>query len=89
MIKYDYSNNIIVVTDNVTILLLLRDCQGGIHLANKDIRRAAGAAGIRLWQIAEKLKLTDGNFSRKLRRELPPQEKERILRIIQELGEHV
>ena len=27
---------------------------------NQDIRLAAGAAGIRLWQIADMLEMTDG-----------------------------
>jgi len=55
-------------------------------MRNVDIRRAAGAAGVRLWQIAERLGITDGNFSRKLRNELEPDEKERIFAIIHELS---
>ena len=53
---------------------------------NCDIRLAASEAGIRLWQIAERLGITDGNFSHRLRRELPPEEKTRIFRIIGELA---
>ena len=52
---------------------------------NQDIRTEATAVGIRLWQIADKLNLNDGNFSRKLRKELPPEEKDRIRSIIAEL----
>ncbi len=52
---------------------------------NQDIRLAAGAAGIRLWQIADRLGMTDGNFSRKLRHELPDSEKVRIREIIEQL----
>lgn len=37
---------------------------------NVDIRQAAKAAGIRLYQIAAEIGLNDGNFSRRLRREL-------------------
>ena len=44
--------------------------------SNKDIRAAAAAAGVFLWQIAEAIGVTDGTFSRKLRRELPDDEKE-------------
>ena len=35
--------------------------------------------------IAEKIGINDGNFSRKLRHELPQEEKEKIFRIIDEL----
>lgn len=54
--------------------------------ANPDIRKTAKQAGVRLWQIAERFGVNDGNFSRKLRRELPPEEKEKILGIIAELA---
>lgn len=49
---------------------------------NKEIREAAKAAGVKLWQIASALGINDGNFSRKLRRELPQEEKTRIMGII-------
>ena len=54
--------------------------------ANKEIRIAARDAGIRLWQVAERIGMNDGNFSRKLRRELPDQEKKEILEIIKTLA---
>lgn len=54
-------------------------------MKNKDIREAAKAAGVKLWQIADKLGINDGNFSRKLRRELNTDEKENIFKIIAEL----
>ena len=38
--------------------------------SNKDIREAAASAGVFLWQVAEAIGVTDGTFSRKLRREL-------------------
>lgn len=53
---------------------------------NKEIREHAAKSGVRLWQIAEKLGINDGNFSRKLRRELPQDEKEKILAIIDDLA---
>lgn len=55
-------------------------------MKNQDIRTSAATAGVRLWQIADVLSITDGNFSRKLRRELPTEEKERIFSIIQQLS---
>lgn len=55
--------------------------------ANTDIRERAKSKGIKLWQIAEVLHINDGNLSRKLRRELPQGEKERIFAIIDELAQ--
>ena len=54
--------------------------------SNKDIRAAAAAAGVFLWQIAEAIGVTDGTFSRKLRRELSDDEKAAILQVIQNLS---
>ena len=55
-------------------------------MCNSDIRDRAKAAGVKLWQIAEKLGLNDGNFSRRLRRELPDDEKSRIFAIIDDIA---
>lgn len=55
--------------------------------ANLDIIQEAKEAGVKLWQIAERYGLNDGNFSRKLRHELPSEEKSKILSIISELKE--
>lgn len=52
---------------------------------NKEIRSAAKNAGIRLWEVAATYGINDGNFSRKLRKELPQDDKEKILRIIDRL----
>ena len=49
---------------------------------NELIRAAAEEQGVRLWQIADELGMNDGNFSRKLRHELPPEETARILAVI-------
>lgn len=51
-------------------------------MTNKEIRAAIAAAGVKYWQVAEKLGLYDGNFSRKLRRELSEAEKQRVLQAI-------
>lgn len=52
---------------------------------NQDIRKEAKASGVRLWQIAEKLGINDGNFSRLLRHELSTDKKSEIYSIIAEL----
>ena len=53
---------------------------------NQEIREAAKAAGVKLWQVADAYGVNDGNFSRKLRKELPHEEQKRILRIIDDLA---
>lgn len=58
-------------------------------MANQDIRRTAAGAGVKLWQIAEELGIADCNFSRKLRKELPQEEKDRIFSIIERLSREV
>lgn len=57
------------------------------NTANADIRIAAKIAGVCLWQIAERIGVNDGNFSRKLRRELSDQEKQELLKIIETLAD--
>ena len=54
---------------------------------NKEIRNAAKSAGVRLWRLAAAYGISDGNFSRKLRKELPKEEKEKILAIIERLAQ--
>ena len=55
-------------------------------MCNKEIRETAKSAGIHLWQVADACGLNDGNFSRKLRKELPQEEKQTILEIIERLS---
>ncbi len=58
-------------------------------MTNEDVRQKAASAGIKLWQIADALHMTDGNFSRKLRKELSAETKEQIYSIIRELSGEV
>ena len=53
---------------------------------NKKIRTYAKEKNVHLWQIADELNITDGNFSRKLRRELPEKEKQQMFGIIEQLA---
>lgn len=53
--------------------------------ANTDIREKARSNNVFLWQIAEKLNITDATFSRKLRVELSKDEKTKIFSIIDSL----
>mgnify|MGYP001107294511 FL=1 len=58
-------------------------------MSNFDIRFAAGKAGVKLWQIADALGMADSNFSRKLRKELPDEEKAKIFEIIRRIAGEV
>lgn len=53
---------------------------------NKEIRQAAKAKGVMLWQLAEALGIQDSGLSRKLRHELPDDEKEIMLRTIDNIA---
>lgn len=55
--------------------------------ANNDIKTTAKNKGVMLWQIAEALGIADATLSRKLRHELPAEEKQKIFKIIDELKE--
>ena len=52
---------------------------------NQTIRRTAAAAGVKLWQIADRLGITDCAFSRLLRKELPEDKQAQIMQISAEL----
>lgn len=55
-------------------------------MKNIDIRTYAKQKSVMLWQIADKLGISDVSFSKKLRHELPEAEKERIRNIIDEVA---
>ncbi len=54
--------------------------------ANHDIRALLKQSKVRWWQVAECLGIQDSALSRKLRHELPEEEKEKIFAIIGELA---
>lgn len=55
-------------------------------MCNEDIREYAERHNVRLWQIASRLGINDGNLSRKLRTELPGEKKAEIKSIIDDLA---
>ena len=55
-------------------------------MCNVDIRRMAAGNGVPLWQIADAMGIADCSLSRKLRKELTPEEKSRVFSIIEELA---
>ena len=59
----------------------------GNNMANQDIRNEIKESGLYKWQIAERIGMNDGNFSRLLRRELSDEKKTLIRSAIKELKE--
>jgi hypothetical protein len=55
-------------------------------MINQDIRDKAKKSKVKLWEIAEVLDMADSNFSKKLRKELPSTEKQKIFSIIEDLA---
>ena len=53
---------------------------------NKEIKVRSKEKGVFLWEIADKMGLVDSSFSRKLRKELPTAEKQRIFKIIDDIA---
>jgi len=49
---------------------------------NVDIRTEVKEAGVKLWQVAEQLGMSDSAFSKYLRHELPDAKKAQIRKII-------
>lgn len=55
-------------------------------LRNRDVRAAIEGAGLRYWWVAEELGIACGTLSNRLRRELPPEEKEAVLAAVRQLA---
>ena len=55
-------------------------------MKNRDIRELAKSNNVKLWEIAEKLNVSEFTFSRRLRHEMKETEKEHIINIIKELS---
>lgn len=56
---------------------------------NLDVRQTAKRSGVKLWQIADSLGIADSNFSKKLRYELPKEEKSKVFAVIAQLAAEV
>lgn len=56
-----------------------------MKMKNIDLRNELAQSGIMLWQIAHELGISDGNLSRKLRRELDSEEKTQIRDLIKKI----
>ena len=58
-------------------------------MVNEDVRHAIKEANLKYWQVANAYGLTDGNFSRLLRKELSDEKREKIISIINNLKKEV
>ena len=55
-------------------------------MANNEIRTEAKNKGVALWQVADRLGISEPTMTRKLRRELDGAEKAQILSIIDDIA---
>ena len=55
-------------------------------MSNQDLRAIARAKNVRLWEVADRLNISEPTMTRKMRRELPADEKARIISIIDDLA---
>lgn len=55
-------------------------------MCNMDLRQKAKEKGVFFWQIAAELRISEPTMTRRLRFELPEQEKQKYLTIIEKLS---
>ncbi len=51
-------------------------------MANQDVRAKIKEAGVRAWMVAEEMGMADSSLSRKMRHELPEEEKKKVFAAI-------
>lgn len=55
-------------------------------MANEDIKAYAKVAGVKLWEVAKELNITDVTLSKKLRYEFDADEKRKIMKLIDQIA---
>ena len=60
--------------------------KGMNDMRNKEIRNAMKQNGITQWKLGELLGVSENTVNRKLRKELPEEEKQKILEVINSCG---
>jgi len=60
--------------------------KGMNDMRNKEIRNAMKQKGIAQWKLGELLGVSENTINRKLRKELPEEEKQKILEVINSCG---
>lgn len=56
-------------------------------LANKDIRRECRKHNVRLWEIANRLDISESTMTRKMRVELPNDQRIYLLHVIDQIAQ--
>ena len=54
-------------------------------MSGAEIKKRILAAGLKIWQVAYVFGVTDGNFSRRLRKDFSAEDTEKVLSIIERL----
>lgn len=54
-------------------------------MTGTEVKQLAKENGVFLWQIAEKMGINDGNFSRKLRKPLSDSDTAKVLNAVEQL----
>jgi hypothetical protein len=54
-------------------------------MSGAEVKKRILAAGLKIWQVAYAFGVTDGNFSRKLRKDFSAEDTEKVLSIIERL----
>lgn len=54
-------------------------------MSGAEVKKRIFAAGLKIWQVAYAFGVTDGNFSRKLRKDFSAEDTEKVLSIIERL----
>lgn len=75
---------------NQSVTYLLHNVNNNIErriktLKGKELRAAILNSGVKLWQVADALGISDGNFSRKLRKDFNKAEVNEIFAIIEQI----
>lgn len=55
-------------------------------LSNQEVRDYARRNGVFLWELAARCGVNDGNFSRKLRQELPREDQQHLMALVDEIA---
>lgn len=56
-------------------------------MANRQIKERAKKEGVRLWQVADMLGVSEATMTRMLRKELPQAKQQEIMTIIDQISE--
>ena len=90
-LRVEYTENVVirVLKKNVTLTSTTTTMKGAVAVNNESIREEMQKNGVAQWQVADELGISEGTLSRKMRYELTPEDKRRVLKAISKVGEAV